>query len=221
MTKLQLLGAGLAARRAVLLGLLLLGGVAAGDEVVKVYQDPAFNATVSKILVVGVHEDLGVRGQFENTIARAVRSVGASSEASFYSVSGIAELTAEALVAAARKTRADAVLVTRVVDVQTQDVDAATFPDYFRSYSRYGDPLPGDGDAYGAGPNGSLPRREPSTNLGRRIDGVRETEPLRRHRRHRQRRRGAASQRRPRSLAFATVCRAFLARRSFGGLLGA
>jgi hypothetical protein len=130
-------------RCAVLLAL-SLAHAAAGDEVVKVYQDPAFGATVSKILVVGVHEDLGVRGQFENTVARAVRSVGASGEASFYSVGGGAELTAEALVAAARKARADAVLVTRVVDVQTQDVDVASFPDYFRSYSRYGDPLPGE-----------------------------------------------------------------------------
>jgi hypothetical protein len=141
MTKPQV--ARLLPRYAVLLAL-SLPGAAAGDEVVKVYQDAAFDASVSKILVVGVHEDLGVRGQFENTVARAVRSVGASSEASFYSVGGVAELTAEALVAAARKARADAVLVTRVVDVQTQDVDVASFPNYFRSYSRYGDPLPGE-----------------------------------------------------------------------------
>ena len=73
-------------RHAVLLGL-LIARVAAADEVVKTYQDPAFTGTVSKILVVGVHEDFGVRGQFENTVARALRAVGTAGEASLYSLS--------------------------------------------------------------------------------------------------------------------------------------
>jgi hypothetical protein len=122
---------------------LCLAGTAAGDEVVKVYQDPAFAATLSKILVVGVHEDIGVRGQFENTVSRALRAAGASAEASLYTVSSARELTADALVAAAGRVRADAVLVTRVVDVQTENPDATTsFTEYFRAYSRYEDPLP-------------------------------------------------------------------------------
>jgi hypothetical protein len=122
---------------------LALARAASADEVVKTYQDPAFDATVEKILVVGVHEDFGVRGQFENTVARALRAVGAGGEASLYSLSSAGELTAESLVAAARKARADAVLVTRVVDVSTQNPDATTtFAEYFQAYSRYADPMP-------------------------------------------------------------------------------
>ena len=125
-----------------LLGL-LAARAAAGDEVVKTFQDPALDAPVAKILVVGIHEDFGVRGQFENTVARALRAVGTAGEASLYSLSSAGELTADALVAAARKTRADAVMVTRVVDVQTENPDATTtFTEYFQAYSKYADPMP-------------------------------------------------------------------------------
>jgi hypothetical protein len=125
-----------------LLGL-LVAGAAAADEVVKTYQDPAFTGTVAKILVVGVHEDFGVRGQFENTVARALRAVGTAGEASLYSLSSAGELTPDALVAAARKARADAVLVTRVVDVKTENPGATTtFTEYFQAYSKYADPMP-------------------------------------------------------------------------------
>ena len=129
-------------RRTVLLAL-LVAGPAAGDEVAKVYQDPAFDGMVSEILVVGVHEDFGTRGQFENTVSRALRAAGASAEASLYTLSSAGDLNADSLVAAARRVGADAVLVTRVVDVQTQNPDAtADFTEYFRAYSRYEDPLP-------------------------------------------------------------------------------
>ena len=127
---------------ALLLGLLVARAEAA-DEVVKTYQDPAFTGAVAKILVVGVHEDFGVRGQFENTVARALRAVGTAGEASLYSLSSAGELTPDALVAAARKARADAVLVTRVVDVKTENPGATTtFTEYFQAYSKYADPMP-------------------------------------------------------------------------------
>jgi len=122
---------------------LLLARAEAADEVVKTYRDPAFKGTVAKILVVGVHEDFSVRGQFENTVARALRAAGTSGEASLYSLSSAKELTAEGLVAAATKARADAVLVTRVVDVKTENPGATTtFTEYFQAYSKYADPMP-------------------------------------------------------------------------------
>jgi hypothetical protein len=122
---------------------LFFAGAAAADEVVKTFEDPTFDATVSKIMVVGVHEDRSVRGQFENAVSRALRAVGTFGEASLYNVAGTGELTAETLVAAARRSKADAVMVTRVVDVQTENPDAtATFVEYFQAYSKYGDPLP-------------------------------------------------------------------------------
>src|SRR6476646_5282572 len=103
---------------------LLLAHAEAADEVVKTYRDPAFKGTVAKSLVVGVHEDFSVRGQFENTVARALRAAGTAGEASLYSLSSAKELTAAGLVAAATKARADAVLVTRVVDVKTENPGA-------------------------------------------------------------------------------------------------
>jgi len=122
---------------------LLFARAAAADEVVKTYQDPAFKGTVSKILVVGVHDDFSVRGQFENTVARALRAAGTAGEASLYSLSSAGELKPDALVAAARKARADAVLVTRVVDVKTENPGATTtFTQYFQAYSKYADPMP-------------------------------------------------------------------------------
>ena len=122
---------------------LLLGRAAAADEVVKTFQDAAFTTQVAKILVVGVHDDFGVRSQFENTVARTLRSVGTAGEASLYSLSSAAELNADALVAAARKARADAVMVTRVVDVKTENPGATTsFTEYFQAYSKYADPMP-------------------------------------------------------------------------------
>jgi hypothetical protein len=130
------------------LGLVLVFGLlfaraAAADEVVKTYQDPAFKGTVAKILVVGVHDDFSVRGQFENTVARALRAAGTAGEASLYSLSSAGELKPDALVAAARKARADAVLVTRVVDVKTENPGATTtFTQYFQAYSKYADPMP-------------------------------------------------------------------------------
>lgn len=120
----------------------VVAGVAAGDEVVQTFHDRAFAGGVAKILVVGVHADGSVRGQFENAVARALRADGAAGESSL-SVSGASELTADALVAAARSARCDAVLVTQVVDVQTEKRDATTtFAEYFDAYARYQDPLP-------------------------------------------------------------------------------
>jgi hypothetical protein len=129
--------------RYVLLLAWFVATAAAGDEVEKIYQDPSFDATVSKILVVGVHEDRSVRGQFENAVSRALRGAGASSEASLFTSAGSAPLTPDTLVAAARRVRADAVMVTRVVDVRTENVDPdSDLNEYFRAYSRYEDPLP-------------------------------------------------------------------------------
>jgi hypothetical protein len=119
----------------------LLASAAIGDEVTKTYQDAAFAGRASKILVVGVHGDGSVRGQFENAVARALRTAGAAGESSL-SVGGALELSAATVVEAARRARADAVLVTQVVDVQTQGGEAATVTDYFNAYARYQDPLP-------------------------------------------------------------------------------
>jgi hypothetical protein len=125
------------------MGLTVAGAAAA--QVEKTYQDASFTGTVAKILVIGVHDDFGTRGQFENAFARALRAVGAGGEPSLYSVGGVDDLTADKVVAAARKANADAVMVTRVVDVLTENPAATkTVAEYFQAYSKYGDPLPVD-----------------------------------------------------------------------------
>jgi hypothetical protein len=119
----------------------LSAGVAAADEVVKTYHDPAFAGSVAKILVVGAHGDRSVRGQFENAVARALRTAGAGGESSL-SMGSASELSAANIVTAARSARADAVLVTQVVDIETQNRDpTATVAEYFDAYARYQDPL--------------------------------------------------------------------------------
>jgi hypothetical protein len=127
---------------AALLGL-LMAVAAAGDEVVKTFADPTFDGSVAKILIVGAHPENSVRTQFENTVGRALRNLGVSSEPSFYRMSSAQELTADTLVGAARSANADAVLVTRVVDVQTHNREGtAGFSEYFQKYAAYEDPLP-------------------------------------------------------------------------------
>ena len=126
----------------VLLGL-LFATTAAGDEVVKAFEDASIDGPVTKILIVGAHPDSSVRTQFENTMARALRVLGTSSEPSFYRMSADQAVTAETLVTAARSANADAVLITRAVDVQTHNREGATgFAEYFQKYAAYEDPLP-------------------------------------------------------------------------------
>jgi hypothetical protein len=131
------------ARRALLLAA-ALAAAASADEVTKTYRDPTFHATVSNVLVVGVHSDSNVRGMFENSVVRALRAAGATGgDSSLARMGSAQEVTADTVTAAARRVGADAVLITRVVDVQTQNPDATTtFNDYFRAYVEYQDPLP-------------------------------------------------------------------------------
>ena len=71
-----------------------------------------------------------------------MRAAGASAEASLYTVGDTGALNAETLVAAARRVRADAVMVTRAVDVQTQNPEGTSFAEYFGKYEADQDPLP-------------------------------------------------------------------------------
>ena len=121
----------------------VLTGAATADEVTNVYRDPAFRGKVSNVLVVGVHSDANVRGMFENSVLRALRAAGATGDSSLARMGSAQEVTADTVVAAARRLGADSVLVTRVLDVDTKNPDATTsFSDYFRAYASYQDPMP-------------------------------------------------------------------------------
>lgn len=122
--------------------LALAAAIARADEVVETYRDRNFDATVSSVLVVGVHPDTNVRRMFENSMLRALREAGVTGDSSLARMGSATELTADAVAAAAQRAEADSVLVTRVLDVQTENPDATTtFVEYFTAYAA-DDPLP-------------------------------------------------------------------------------
>jgi hypothetical protein len=129
------------ARHALLLGWAWAAAAAAADEVVETYKDPTFHATVSNILVVGLHSDTNVRGMFENSVLRALRAAGATGDSSLARMGSTQEVTADTVAAAARRAGTDAVLITRVVDAEAQQSGAPTFVEYFNAYAPAQDPL--------------------------------------------------------------------------------
>ena len=126
------------------------------DRVVKLYQSPEFVARpFSHILVVGVHENADLRRQFEVGMVRAVRGASTAATASIEIIGADTELARESVLAAVRETSADAVLVTRLEDVErraeieegrsTLSVDRrddVPLADFFRyDYTEYRDPM--------------------------------------------------------------------------------
>ena len=111
------MGAALAATAAVVLA----ACAATGDRVVKVYEDRAALAgPYTRILVVGAHSETGTRRTFEDSVVRALAAFGTEARSSLTVMAQQADIDRESVVAAVRETGADAVLVTRVVDIQTQ-----------------------------------------------------------------------------------------------------
>ena len=128
-----------------LLGTVVFACAAAGagaQEVVKIYQDPAFRQTVRTILVVGAHADRNVRGMFENSVARALRAAGANGDSSLARMGCAEELTADTLTAAASRVGADAVMITRVLRADAPHPAASTtLAESMYAYSDAEDPL--------------------------------------------------------------------------------
>lgn len=139
-----------------LAGVLLLAGCAASDRVVKIYESPDFNGgPFNKILIVAAHEETGTRRFFENSFRTVLNENGAIAVTSL-SVMGPGEpIEREPVIAAVRETGADAVLVTRLLDVastttaqggrstaQAQRRDDLPLADFFRyDYVEYQDPM--------------------------------------------------------------------------------
>ena len=117
----------------------LLVGSSATAQVADSRKDPAFDSTVTKILVVGAHEDRNVRGIFENSVVRALRAAGANGESSLATMGSSEALSAETLIAAAEHADADAVLVTRVLSVETRETGDEEFAQAVRPHAE--DPL--------------------------------------------------------------------------------
>jgi hypothetical protein len=112
-----LVGAALAATAALALG----ACASTGDRIVKIYEDRAALAgPYTRILVVGAHAETATRRTFEDSVVRALAAVGTEARSSLAVMDAAQDIDRESVIAAVRETAADAVLVTRVVDIKTQ-----------------------------------------------------------------------------------------------------
>jgi hypothetical protein len=109
-------GAALAATAA----LALTACASTGDRVVKVYEDREALAAApyNRILVVGAHAQTGTRRTFEESVVRALAALGADARSSLAVMDEAENIDRDSVVAAVREAGADAVLVTRVVDIE-------------------------------------------------------------------------------------------------------
>jgi len=139
-----------------LAGMLLLAGCAASDRVVKTYESPDFDGgPFNKILIVGAHEDTGTRRFFENSFTAVLNENGAIAVTSLSVMDSEEPIEREPVIAAVRETGADAVLVTRLLDVASstsveggrtvadaQRRNDIPLADFFRyDYVEYQDPM--------------------------------------------------------------------------------
>jgi hypothetical protein len=133
----------------------LLAGCAQSDSVVKSFQDPSFGGgAFAKILIVGAHENVNARRHFEEALGAELTAAGTAAASSLAVMGVEAAINRENLVAAAQRSDADAVIITRLLDMEARAeigggrvaADAERkdngLADFFRyDYVTYRDPL--------------------------------------------------------------------------------
>ena len=134
----------------------LLAGCAASDSVVKIYEDAAFeSASFNHVLVIGVHKDVRLRRRFEDALVSEISRAGSIATASLSVMAAASAIDRDAVVAVVRRTDADAVMITRVLDsevsvtanegrstMEAQRRDDIPLADFFRyDYVEYQDPM--------------------------------------------------------------------------------
>jgi len=139
-----------------LAGTVLLFACASSDRIVKIYEDAAFaGGPFNRILVVAAHEDVGNRRQFENSLVRVLNENGPVAVASLSVMQADEPINRDALIVAVRETGADAVMITRLLDVESstsveggrvtataQRRNDIAMVDFFRyDYVEYRDPM--------------------------------------------------------------------------------
>ena len=96
-------------------------GCSTSDRVVRLYENPDFvGGPFTNILVVGVHEDADARRRFESGVAGAIREGGTSATPSLNFMRSTDEISRESIVEIVERESFDAVLVTRLVDLDVQ-----------------------------------------------------------------------------------------------------
>ncbi|MGI9259302.1 MAG: hypothetical protein ACR2QQ_10730 [Gammaproteobacteria bacterium] len=135
---------------------LFVSGCASNDSIVKIYEDPGFDeGPFDHVLVVGAYNDIIIRRQGENALAAVISATGSDATPSLAVMEAASGLDRNSVVAAAGRVGADAVLVARVLDVETSIVetdgrsttvaqrrDDIPLVDFFRyDYETYADPM--------------------------------------------------------------------------------
>jgi hypothetical protein len=131
-------------------------GCATPDRVERVFDDSdSVSSPFDSLLVVGVHPDANMRREFEAALVRALRGTGASARYSLEFMQSTQPISRDSVVSAAAQANADAVLITRLVGLETRtrvergrstieaerrnDIPLA---DFFRyEYAEYSDPM--------------------------------------------------------------------------------
>ena len=124
-------------------------------RVERLYRDTAVTEAFANILVVGVHEDGTVRRRYERSVAAALEDAGVIAASSLSVMQTSDEISRDTLVVAAQETGADAVMITRLLSVESRaevEQGRSTFDasprgnvpiaDFFRyDYAEYQDPM--------------------------------------------------------------------------------
>ena len=114
----------------------------ATTELTNTWKDPAYQGgPVKKIMVVGISNQASVRRTFENAFAEALRANGVEAVPSYTVVPEDGQMVEDRLRAAVEQSGAHAVLITRMVEKQSEIAvtSAAPMPPigYRRSYSGF------------------------------------------------------------------------------------
>jgi hypothetical protein len=152
----NIVGVSALARATVLLTAGLIASCATPDRVVRLLDDSNLvSSPFENILVVGAHEDSNARRTFEEGVARAINDGETMAQTSLRFMRASAEIDRESVLEAVAESGADAVLVTRLVDMQARREtqpgrttmvaerrDNIPLADFFRyEYSEYQDPM--------------------------------------------------------------------------------
>ena len=115
-------------RRIFLLSILLptLSGCATTD-LTNSWKDPQYSGgPVTKVLVLGISDQVGVRRAFEDTLAQALTRQGVQAVASYTLIPGKGKIAEEALKKAVEQAGVDGILITRMVRSETETVVSHT-----------------------------------------------------------------------------------------------
>jgi hypothetical protein len=127
----------------------MLAGCAPTQQVTSVYENPLLaDRAFAKILVVGAHPNVDRRRRFEDDVVRSFANMNVGAVSVLGARGGDQTLNREVVVAAARDTASDAVLITRVLEVREgQPTGSAArgndqqLTGFFNEYARETDPM--------------------------------------------------------------------------------